>query len=42
MKTEFIGLVANAFSKAGLEKMVWILVGVAALILLVFILKPRG
>jgi uncharacterized membrane protein YuzA (DUF378 family) len=42
MNTSFTGLVANAFAKVGLEKMVWILVGVAALILLVFILKPRG
>ena len=42
MNTSFIGLVAHAFAKAGLEKMVWILVGVAALILLMFILKPRG
>jgi uncharacterized membrane protein YuzA (DUF378 family) len=37
-----MSMVANGFAKVGLENFVWVLVGVAGLIVLMFILKPRG
>ena len=33
---------ASLFAKLGLMNFVWVLVGVAALIILLFILKPRS
>jgi hypothetical protein len=42
MKPDFIGMVASCFAKIDLMNFVWVLVGVAGLVIVLFILKPRG
>jgi len=42
MKPDLIGMVASFFAKIDLMNFVWVLVGVAGLVIVLFILKPRG